>query len=317
MLSEATADALGRVVAVINGKGGVGKTSIAANLSGQLARADYRILAVDLDLSGNLKLDLGYVGHPLDDDGKGLVDAIWSGNTLPVIESVRDGLDVVPGGKNLEVLAALSLSPLAADLPGGGVAPAFAERLAALADGYDLVVLDGAPGNPILQDMALVAARYVLIPTKTDAAGWGGLRMVGPRVKKAREVNPALTYLGVVLFAHQSNASRVLANTRARLEEVADVVPLFDSFVRHSETAAHDCRSRGQLAHELARDAADNQREILETLRARRSDNVIALPGRLSGTAGSLAGDYAQLAREVLVRISEIEQGSVRERAGE
>lgn len=317
MLTDATSEALSRVVAIINGKGGVGKTSITANLSGQVAQAGYRVLAVDLDLSGNLKLDLGYVADRRDDDGKGLVDAVWNASELPVLAAVRDGLDVVPGGKNLEMLTALSQSPMAAELPGGGVASAFAERLADLASGYDLVLIDGAPGNPILQDMALGAAKYVLIPTKTDAAGWDGLRMVGPRVKKARSENPALTYLGVVLFAHQTNATRVLANTRARLEEVSDVVPVFDAFVRHSETAAHDCRSRGQLAHELARDAVDNQREILATLRQRRADNVISLPTRLSGTAGSLGADYAQLAREVLERIKEHEHRVSHKEAGQ
>ncbi|MGO8609285.1 ParA family protein, partial [Rhizobium johnstonii] len=84
---------LSRVVALINGKGGVGKTSTTANISGQLARANYQVLAVDLDLSGNLKLDLGYVGNPLDDDGKGVVDAVWHGQALPVIKNVRENLD--------------------------------------------------------------------------------------------------------------------------------------------------------------------------------------------------------------------------------
>lgn len=315
---------LSRVLAVINGKGGSGKTSCTANIAGQLARAGAGpILAVDLDLSGNLKLDLGYVGHPGDDDGRGLVEAIWSESDIPVLHGVRDGLDVVPGGRHLEMLAALSSTPTAAELPGGGVPTAFAARLAPLAAQYELILLDCAPGNPVLQDMALAATRYILIPTKTDAAGWEGLRMVGPRVKKARQTNPALTYLGVVLFGHQSNATRVRKNTRARLAEVGDVVPVLDAYVRHSETAAHDCRLRGQLAHELARDAAASTKERLAALGRRRgrhmADNVIEMPtpagdleipAALSGTADSLAGDYARLAREVLARIGTFEDSA-------
>ncbi len=308
-------DRLARTVAVINGKGGVGKTSITANVAGQLAAADYRVLAVDLDLSGNLKLDLGYIGQ--DDDGKGLVDAIWNDGDIPVITAVREHLDVIPGGRHLEMLAALSLSPVAQDLPGGGVASSFAAKLAGLADAYDLVLLDCAPGNPVLQDMALNTARYVLIPTKTDAAGWDGLRMVGPRVRKARRDNPRLTYLGVVLFAHQTNATRVLKNTQKRLEEVGDLVPIFDAFIRHSETAAHDCRARGQLAHELARDVTASRRERLALLRNRRGEgNVIPLPAALSASADSLAGDYEQLTREILLRISDVEETSTAARTG-
>ena len=316
MLTNGVDDRLSRVIAAINGKGGVGKTSVVANVSGQLARAGYKVLAVDLDLSGNLKLDLGYVDHEFDDEGKGLVDVFWNAAEMPVIRGVRENLDVVPGGRHLEMLTALSLSPMAADLEGGGVPQAFAAKLAALAVDYDLVLLDCAPGNPVLQDMALAATRYVLIPTKTDAAGWDGLRMVGPRVKKARAFNPALTYLGVVLFAHQSTATRIRAGTRDRLEEVSDVIPILDTFIRHSETAAHDCRSRGQLAHELARDATASNKERLAILRRRRGGKVIALPAQLSGTADSLAGDYASLAREILTRVAAHERTALITRAG-
>ncbi len=318
MVNTASDDRLSRVVAVINGKGGVGKTSVTANVSGQLAQAGYKVLAVDLDLSGNLKLDLGYVDDPKDDDGTGLVDSVWRGGPMPVISSVRPNLDVVPGGRHLEMLAALQSTPMSTELPGGGVATAFAHRLAGIAEAYDLVLLDCAPGNPILQDMALHATRYVLIPTKTDAAGWEGLRMVGPRVRKARDTNPALTYLGVVLFAHQTNASRVRGATKARLAEVSETVPLLDSYIRHSETAAHDCRQRGQLAHELARDVSSSTKQRLSLLRTRRDKdgrndggaNVVALPAALSGTADSLAGDYADVAREVLTRIAALESAT-------
>jgi cellulose biosynthesis protein BcsQ len=249
------------------------------------------------------------VGNTRDDDGKGLVDAIWNNGELRVITDVRENLDVVPGGRHLEMLAAISQTPMAQDLPGGGVAQAFAGKLAELVDGtYDLVMLDCAPGNPVLQDMALVATRYLLIPTKTDPAGWDGLRMVGPRVRKARKDNPQLTYLGVVLFGHQTNATRILKTTRARLDEVSDTVPVLEAYIRHSETAAHDCRRRGQLAHELARDANTHTRERLAALRTRRdADNVIDLPPRLSASADSLAGDYEELAREILTRIAAAE----------
>jgi chromosome partitioning protein len=142
--------------------------------------------------------------------------------------------------------------------------------------------------------------------------------MVGPRVKKARRDNPQLTYLGVVLFAHQTNATRILKSTQARLAEVGDLVPVFDAFIRHSETAAHDCRARGQLAHELARDATASRRQRLALLRDRRGGgNVIALPASLSASADSLAGDYERLTREMLLRISDVEQGTVAARTGQ
>lgn len=302
-------EALSRVVAVINGKGGVLKTSLVANVSGCLAKGSMRVLAIDLDISGNLKLDLGMLGSDQDDSGKGLVDAVWNGTALPIVRDVRPGLDMVFGGRGLEMLGQLAKSPTADDLPTGSVALEFAQRLSEVADDYDLILLDCPPGNGELQDMALTAARWVLIPTKTDQASWDGLLAVGPRVKRARRSNPALTYLGVVVTAHNPSASRVRRNTKARLDEVGETVPLLTTFIRHSETAAHDCRSRGQLAHELARDAEESQGHRLAALRSRRvgatgGDNVIALPTALSGTADSLAGDYSQLAEEICHKIS-------------
>lgn len=314
-------EALSRVVAVINGKGGVLKTSIVANVAGCLARSGMRILAVDLDISGNLKLDLGMLGSEHDDAGKGIVDAVWNGTPLPVVREVRPGLDMLFGGRGLEMLGQLAKSSMVDDLPSGSVAGEFAARLSEVADEYDMILLDCPPGNGELQDMALAATRWVLIPTKTDQASWDGLLGVGPRVKRARQNNPALSYLGVVVTAHNPAATRVRHNTRARLEEVGETVPLLETFIRHSESAAHDCRSRGQLAHELARDAVVSKAQRLEALSARRrgekaTGNVIALPTGLSGTADSLAGDYTRLAQEVCERISVAETADISSQAG-
>lgn len=304
MTITASDPALSRVLAVLTGKGGAGKTSVTANTAGQLARGGLTVLCIDLDLSGNLGLDLGYTGRDGDDGGRSVVNSVWDNGDLAVIRGVRPNLDVIPGGRHLEMLTAMSMSPSSTDLPSGGVSAAFATKLSEIAGDYDVVLLDCAPGNPVLQDLALAATRYILIPTKTDAAGWDGLRMVGPRVKKARELNPRLTYLGTVLFAHSTSAKRVLRNTRVRLEEVSDRVPLFNTFIRHSETAAHDCRSRGQLAHELAADATISRTEHLHALRNRTPGVTQILPQQLSASADSLAGDYANLAREVLQRIT-------------
>lgn len=311
---EVDRDALSRVVAVINGKGGVLKTSIVANLSGCLASAGMRVLAVDLDVSGNLKLDFGLTDDPSDDLGKGLVEAVWSGSPLPIVSDVRPGLDFIYGGRNLEMLGQLAKSTTAEELPSGSVAREFAHRLAEVAHEYDMVLLDCPPGNGDLQDMALAATRWVLIPTKTDQASWDGLLGVGPRVKKARRDNPTLGYLGVVVTAHNPAATRVHRNTKDRLAEVGETVPLLETSIRHSETAAHDCRSRGQLAQELARDASVAKAQRFEALalrrRSARESNVVALPTALSGTADSLSGDYRRLAKEIVDRISAAETGA-------
>ena len=179
--------ALSRVFAVINGKGGVLKTSVAANVGALLAAAGWKVLEIDLDVSGNLKLDFGLTDEPEDDMGRGLVEAIWYGEKgLPVVKDVRTNLDFVYGGRGLEQLGGLARSSMVDDLPTGSLAGEFARALTEVPDDYDLILLDCPPGNSEIQDMALAVARWVLIPTKTDQASLDGLRTVGPRVKRAR-----------------------------------------------------------------------------------------------------------------------------------
>jgi hypothetical protein len=87
---------LARVIAIMNGKGGVGKTSIAGNLAALAAAAGYRVLVVDLDPQGNLAEEMGYVGTATDDAGAALASAMQFGRQVEPA-ALRDGLDAFPG----------------------------------------------------------------------------------------------------------------------------------------------------------------------------------------------------------------------------
>lgn len=317
--------ALSRVVAVVNGKGGVLKTSIVANVGGWLARQGMKVLLVDLDPQGNLVFDLGLVGHSADDAGKSVVDAVWTDQPLKVHRGVRPNLDIVFGGSTLDMIASLTYNRIGTGLSGGGVPASFAAALATLADDagdgtpYDLVLLDCPPRSVEIQDMALRAARWVVVPTRTDDASLDGLRGVGPRVARARQENPALDWLGIVITAHNKQATRILRETLDTLAEVSDTLPPFDSVIRHSEATARDSRSSGRLAFELASATESGRTERLKALserRRRRDDNVIYLPEippALSETSGPLAEDYARLAHEMCDRITTAETATANE----
>ena len=98
-------DALSRTIALVNDKGGVGKTTLAVNLAGQLAAADFTCLLVDLNRQANLADDLGFRDGPADDRGAGLLVSVVAGTPLRPVEGVRPGLDVVAGGARLVDLA--------------------------------------------------------------------------------------------------------------------------------------------------------------------------------------------------------------------
>src|ERR1700712_5606427 len=104
-------EALSRVVAVANGKGGVGKTSTATELAGLASEAGYKILLIDLDPQGNVGEDLGYTGAGTGDEGAAMVSALMSGRPLPVsLPAVRPNVDVIAGGERLDDLAGVLLA---------------------------------------------------------------------------------------------------------------------------------------------------------------------------------------------------------------
>lgn len=288
-----------RVVAIANGKGGVGKTSLTAGLAGLVAAAGYRVLTVDADPQGNLRRDLGYQTS----DGNDLTLAIMNGLPLEPVRNVRPNLDCIPGGSALHDLPAAYISRMARgeSLSGlTGVLSSVRPQKPAGAD-YDLVLIDTPPGEPVLQDVVFCAADYLIIPTRSDDASLDGLIAVAARFAAARTTNPTLALLGVLLFGVRSGSKRLRGTVREALEDTLDgAAPVFQTSIRYLESAAVDMRRHGLLPHEL------EQGQLLERTRrlARLRDRTEAsAENLLSRDASGLAGDYAALAREVLEAI--------------
>lgn len=293
---------LSRVVAIANGKGGVGKTSLATTLAGMAAEAGYKILLLDLDPQGNVGEDLGYTGAGLGDEGAGLVASLAAGLPLTVtVPQSRSGIDVISGGERLDDLAGLLLSR---HRNGSAVADVLAAPLAVLLDDsdYDLVIIDSPPGEPNLQLLALGAARWLIIPTKGDASSLKGMVRIVQRLVEARTHNPDLELLGVALFDIASSATRLKREISQQITEaLGGVAPLFENTIRHS-IAATDARGSGLLIHEHA--AHLEGEPFWKALREGRRPTS-------PGTAPALAGDYAALAHEILTRINVLESSGL------
>ncbi len=285
---------LGRSIAVCNGKGGAGKTSVSAHLAGAAAATGWRVLAVDLDPQGNLGQDLGYQQAGRSDGGDGLFRAVTTGAPLQPLRQVRANLDVIPGGDATERLhealtRAVFASPAGLTRLGRTLAPLAAE--------YHLVVFDCPPGDRVLLDAALSASRFVMIPTQVDDGSLSGLQRVARRFVAVREsTNPALELLGVCLFNVGAGDTRIRAEVRAELETaLAGVAPVFDAVIRHARKASRDMRRRGELAFEYQQAAAS-------------ATPWYAAPDttdRFAGNAAGLAEDYVALSAAVLRRYTE------------
>lgn len=272
----------GNVIAVINGKGGTGKTTLAANLLGLVAASGYRTLGVDLDPQGHLRFDLGYEG----DEGASLAAAIGMGLTPTVVPGVREGLDVVAGGRLLGRVRLPDGDPEAAGMLRGALEP--------LVERYDLVVFDCPPGEDQLQRAAMAAARWLLIPARLDEASRQGLQRVARLYAQVRaELNPDLEVLGGVLFDVDVAATRIRAQAATAMQEdLGEAVPVFSTTIRHAPAVAVRARQRRQLVHELEGEAARLPRWWEEGY-----DPDQRIP---ADSSSNLAGDFQQLADEVL-----------------
>jgi cellulose biosynthesis protein BcsQ len=292
---------LDRCVAVMNGKGGVGKTSIVANVGALAAAAGYRVLLVDLDPQGNLGEDLGYTGTDTDDEGRALLTAVASGQPAAVSGAVRDRLDVIAGGVHTEELE--GVLGLRRQRNAGAALDAVRAVLEPLSADYDLILLDCPPGGASLQDAALGASRWLIIPSKTDASSRKGMRTIARRFVDAKNAGASVDLLGVVLFGVSSSATSVREQARTDLvTDLGGVAPVFASVIRHSEASARAARRDGRVCFELEV-AAANQPAWWERLRTPTID-LREVPASVTG----LAGDYQRLAEEILSSIATTEQ---------
>lgn len=301
-----------RVVAIANGKGGVGKTSLTAGIAGLAAAAGYRVLAVDTDPQGSLRRDLGYSPE----DPSSLSMAIQHGTKLVVQRGIRDRLDVVSGGPALNDVAPMSFSRERRGEALPGLRPVLDQLRPENADGadYDLIVIDTPPGEPVIQDIVFAATEYLIIPTRSDESSLDGLVVVAERFIKARATNPDLQLLGVVLFGVRAGSKRLRDTVREALEDTLEgAAPVFETSIRSLESAAVDMRRHGLLVHELEQDQQSQQKRRLSRLkdraRARGAESRGAAGEQLlNRDASGLAADYADLAREVFTAIAALEE---------
>lgn len=299
---------LGHVYCFGNGKGGVGKTTCTCNIGGLAAADGLRVLLVDLNVQGNVAEDLGYVDTDADDEGKGLLTAITLQEAVKPIRNVRPNLDVVPGGKLLRRVPGIIGSPIN-DKERASAVLTLARILQPIAGEYDLILIDAPPENEHMMQLALGAARWVVVPVKSDKSSRKkGLRALATDYQAMRTYNPYMTLLGVILFATGVNSTVIRKKVREDVEAtLGGAAPIFENVIRHAEAVAVDARERGKLVYEL--EAAASQNPAFWKIRAGLADasQVVAK------TSASVSEDFAVVARELFTRAGMLQNEMIEE----
>jgi len=184
---------LGKVIAMANQKGGVGKTTCAINLGGALVALGHNVLCMDLDPQANLTVGLGIDLNTVElSIANVLVNA-----DVPLSSIIRTtktpGLDVVPATIELSAAEVELFTAIGREL-------ALRDKLAhEITDRYDYVIIDCPPTLGLLTLNALVAADGVIVPVQTQ---YYALKGVAALLKIIRTVqarlNPSLKVLGLL-----------------------------------------------------------------------------------------------------------------------
>lgn len=194
---------MGKIISIVNQKGGVGKTTTAISLSSALALLDYKILLIDCDPQANATSGLGLSQRDFEHNniysylsGNATIDEVVNKTFIPNLEIITSHIDLA--GFEIEIINEMSRESI------------MKEKLIELKNSYDFIFIDCSPSLGLLVINVLVSSDSVLIPVQCEYFALEGLAKLMDTIKLVKKkVNENLEIEGIVpvMFDGRTNLS--------------------------------------------------------------------------------------------------------------
>lgn len=219
---------MGKIIALFNQSGGVGKTTLTMNLGYQLAERGHRVLLVDMDPQASLTT---FMGFDVSDQDKTIYNAIISEGDEPIPVLQAHQMNLSPA--NI-MLANAEQELILADQR----ETRLKEPLSAIANDYDFILIDCPPSLGILSQISLIAADYVLVPIQTQFKALMGTDSLLKTIKKIqRRLNKTLKIAGFCPTMYSPGNALDQRTLEAITEQLAAIAPIFTPIPRATALA--------------------------------------------------------------------------------
>ena len=248
---------MGKVISLVNQKGGVGKTTTSINLSASLALENQRVLLVDLDPQGNATTGVGFNKGDIE---KSVYDVFnGSGNIDEVILKTKfRNLDLLPSSLQLAGID-IELIEKGREDPNFRRSAQLKEHLDVCKNNYDYIIIDCPPTLGLITTNALVASDSVIIPVQCEFYALEGItQLLNAIMLTKKKLNPNLKLEGVLLTMFDSRANlsiEVIEEIRSYFKDKV-YTTLIPRLIRLAEAPSHgkpiiayDPKSKGSLAY--------------------------------------------------------------------